>query len=322
MLDLMKLEAFVHAAENLSFSEAAKHLHLTQPTVSHHIKTLEKDFGVELFERGHSLHLTEAGRLLLPWARKLVRQAIELEEMMASAQQEVIGHLRIACSTTAGKYVLPQLAARFCNQFPGIHVTILACTSEHVIPNVLEGEANLGVIISYDYCQGDFECQEFFRDSIVLIVPKGHAFAERPFITPDEILDQRLISREPTSGTHRILMTELAKHDISIDDLNISLELGNSEAIVRTVQAGFGIAFVSNLAAECPIEQGQLVAVPVEGLELKRKIYMIRPRLEAPNRPQEVFWSFVHSPANADLIHLPETGELPTKDPPRRKPKS
>jgi DNA-binding transcriptional LysR family regulator len=74
------------------------------------------------------------------------------------------------------------------------------------------------------------------------------------------------------------------------------------------VQAGFGIAFVSSLAAECPIEQGQLVAVPVEGLELKRRIYMIRPRLEAPNRPQEVFWSFTHDPANADLIHLPETG--------------
>jgi DNA-binding transcriptional LysR family regulator len=309
MIDLTRLETFIFAAEHLSFSEAARHLHVTQPTISHHIKALEVNMNVTLFERsGTSLQLTEAGRLLLPWARKLVRQGIELEDMMASMGQEVIGHLRIACSTTAGKYVLPQLAARFCQQYPGIRVSILACTSEHVIPNVLEGEANLGVVSSYDYCQGDFECQEFFSDAIVLIVPKDHAFAKRPSISPDEILDQRLLCREPTSGTRRVLATELAKHDISDDDLNIFLELGNSEAIIRTVQAGFGIAFVSSLAAECPIEQGQLVVVPVEGLELKRKIYMIRPRLEAPNRPQEVFWSFIHDPANADLIHLPETG--------------
>ncbi|MCB9421815.1 MAG: LysR family transcriptional regulator [Ardenticatenaceae bacterium] len=309
MIDLTRLETFIFAAEHLSFSEAARHLHVTQPTISHHIKALETDLNVQLFDRaGTALQLTEAGRLLLPWARKLVRQAIELEDLMTSTQQEVVGQLRIACSTTAGKYVLPQLAARFCHQYPGIRVKILACTSEHVIPNMLEGEANLGVVSSYDYCQGDFECQEFFSDAIALIVPKDHAFAKRPYITPDEILNQRLLSREPTSGTRRVLMTELAKHDISVDDLNIFLELGNTEAIVRTVQAGFGIAFVSSLAAECPIEQGQLVAVPVEGLELKRKIYMIRPRLEAPNRPQEVFWSFIHDPANADLIHLPETG--------------
>jgi DNA-binding transcriptional LysR family regulator len=309
MIDLARLETFIFAAEHLSFSEAARHLHITQPTVSHHIKALEADMNVQLFDRtGAGLQLTEAGRLLLPWARKLVRQAIELEDLMASTQQEVVGQLRIACSTTAGKYVLPQLAARFCQQYPGIRVKILACTSEHVIPSMLEGEANLGVVSSYDFCQGDFECQEFFSDSIALIVPPDHPFAQRPYITPDEILNQRLIIREPTSGTRRVLITELAKHDISADDLNIFLELGNSEAIVRTVQAGFGIAFVSSLAAECPIEQGQLVAVPVEGLELKRRIYMIRPRLEAPNRPQEVFWSFTHDPANADLIHLPETG--------------
>jgi len=307
MLDLTRVETFIYAAEHLSFSEAARHLHLTQPTISHHIKALETDLNVELFDRSSGkLHLTEAGRLLLPWARKLVRQAFALEDMMASVHQEVIGHLRFACSTTAGKYVLPQLAARFCRQYPGIRISILACTPEHIVPRLLEGEANLGVVSSYTYCEGDLECQEFFSDAITLIVPTNHPFASRPSIEPDELLREPMLCREETAGTRRVLLTELAQHDITMDDLNIFLELGNAEAIVKTVGAGFGIAFVSTLSAEWAIEQGEVTAVPVNGLNLIRKIYMVRPMLDEPNRPQEVFWNFVNDPANADLIHLPE----------------
>ncbi len=305
MIDLMRLRAFIYAAESLSFSEAAKQLHLTQPTVSHHIKTLEKTLGVELFSRsGHTLKLTEAGRLLLPFAHKLIHQATEVQEMMISLQQNIVGHLRIACSTTAGKYVLPQLAARFCQRFPGIKVSILACTSQHVIPQLLEGEANLAVVSSYDLCRNGLECQEFFKDIITLIVPANHPWTRRQSIEPADLIEEQMIIREPTSGTRRVLLTELAKHDITFDDLRINLELGNAEAIVRTVEAGFGLSFVSTLAADWAIRLGHIAAIPVAGLELRRTIYMVRRTLETPNRPQEVFWSFVHDPSNADLLRL------------------
>lgn len=308
MADLIKLKSFLHAAENLSFSEAAKYLHLTQPTISHHINTLEREFGVELFVRaGHNLKLTEAGRLLLPWAHKLIRQTVEMEEMMASLQQKVVGHLRLACSTTAGKYILPLLAARFRQRYPGIRTSILTCTPEHIIPRLLEGEANLGVVSSEGICGNELECQEFFKDSISLIVPANHPWTVRQAIEPAELIEESLIIREPTSGTRRVLLTALAQHDITLDDLNIYLELGNAEAIVRTVIAGFGVSFVSTLAAGCALEQRQVVEVPVTGLQLQRTIYMIRRSLEVPNRPQEVFWGFIHDPANADLLRLAET---------------
>lgn len=308
MIDLMKLAAFVYAAENLSFSEAARHLHLTQPTISHHIKTLENDFGVELFDRsGPTLHLTEAGRLLLPWAHKLIHQANEIQEMMGSLQQKIAGHLRIACSTTAGKYILPQLAARFCQRHPGIKVSILSCTPDHIVPQLLEGEANLAVTSSYDLCSGGFDCQEFFNDFITLIVPANHPWALRQFVEPADLLNEPLIMREPTSGTRRVLLTELAKHDITLDDLHIFLELGNAEAIVKTVQAGFAISFVSTMAAAWAIAQEQVTAVPVTGLNLQRKVYMVRRSLDAPSRPQEAFWNFVHQPANMDLLRMTKT---------------
>jgi DNA-binding transcriptional LysR family regulator len=305
--DLIKLKSFLYAAENMSFSEAAKYLHLTQPTISHHIKTLERELGVELFNRtGAALKLTEAGRLLLPWAHKLIRQSVEMEEMMASLQQKVVGHLRLACSTTAGKYILPLLAARFCQRYPGIQTSILTCTPEHVIPRLLEGEANLGVVSSEEICGKELECQEFFKDSIILIVPTNHPWAGCQSIEPEELLDEPLIIREPTSGTRRVMLTELAQHDITLDDLNIYLELGNTEAIVNTVIAGFGVSFVSTLAADCALEQRKIVKVPVAGFHLRRTIYMIRRSLEVPNRPQEVFWGFVHDPSNADLLRLAE----------------
>jgi DNA-binding transcriptional LysR family regulator len=305
MIDLAKLQAFIQVAETLNFSEAAKHLSLTQPTVSHHIKSLELDLGTELFDRsGSKLSLTDAGRVLQPWARKLLRGSAELREMMSSLNQRIIGELRIACSTTSGKYILPQLAARFRQKFPGIQVSILSCTPPHVLTRLLEGEANLGVL-SYEAIESGMDITEFFEDSITLIVSKDHPWAHYTHINPEDLLSEPIIIREPTSGTRKVMLEQLSKHDISIDDLNLFLELGNAEAIVETVAAGFGVAFVSRLATACPLEVRNVVEVPVSGLNLKRKIYMVRKQIDTPNhRPQEVFWSFVHDPANLDLLRL------------------
>jgi len=306
VIDLLKIEAFIHAAENLSFSEAAKQLNLTQPTVSYHVKTLEKELGVSLFERSGSwLQLTEAGRSLLPWARKLLHQSNEMQAMISALQDGVVGHLRIACSTTAGKYILPQLAARFCQRYRGIRVSILRCTSGDVTMQLSENEANLGVV-SYEIQDDNFEYQHFFDDSINLIVPQDHPWVLRRVIEPEELVTEPLIIREQTSGTRRMMLSQLAEHDIGLDDLNVFMELGSAEAIVRTVAAGYGVSFVSTLASACPLERGNVVTVHIKGLDLRRKVYMIRKRLEEPHRPQEVFWSFVHNPVNIDVLKQAE----------------
>jgi DNA-binding transcriptional LysR family regulator len=305
MLDLMRLQTFLHAAEHLSFSAAARHMHLTQPTVSHHIKALEDDLGVELFERsGGSLRLTEAGRLLLPRARKLVRESIELHQMMESLHDRILGEIRIACSTTTGKYILPQFAARFRSRHPGVRISILRCTPEYVVPRLLEAEANLGVV-SYDVCGSEeLECQEFFEDHIVLIAPTEHPWVQRQFIDPSELLEEPFLVREPTSGTRRVMLAELGKHSIVLDDMNIFMELGNAEAIIRTVEGGFGVSLVSKLAAACALERGTVAEVPVAGFELYRRVFMVQPNIREANRAVEAFWGFVHDPSNEDLLRM------------------
>jgi len=306
MVDIQKIETFLRAAENSSLSEAAKQLHLSQPTVSHHIKSLEQELDVKLFHRSNTgLQLTDAGRLLLPWARRLMHDTNDLREMMSSLQNDIVGELRIACSTTGGKYILPQLAARFSQQYPGILVRILACGPEQTALNLLEGEAHLGVVSS-EIDDTSLESQKFFRDVITLIVPSTHRWAFQKKIDPTELLEEPIIMREKTSGTRRVVLAELAKHDISLDDLNVFLELGNAEAIVRTVAAGYGISFVSSLASACPLERGNVTDIDVEGMTLVRNVYMVRKRISAPHRPRDVFWSFIHDPANADLLRLAE----------------
>jgi LysR family transcriptional regulator, low CO2-responsive transcriptional regulator len=305
-MNIDRLKVFLDAAQTLSFSETAQHLHVTQPTVSKYIRDLEQSLDVRLFERaGAGLSLTEAGKVLLPWARRLLHDANSMQAMMASLQDDVVGELRIACSTTAGKYVLPQLAARFCQHFPNVKVRILACTPEDVTIRLLDEDAHIGVL-SREIPEAGLESQEFFRDKITLIVPASHRWAFRKKIEASELLEEPLIMREETSGTLRVVLSELTKFDISLGDLNIFMELGNAEAIVRTVAAGYGVAFVSEMATACPLERGNVIDLEVEGLNLMRRIYMARKAGSSPHRPRDAFWGFIHAPENADLIHLAE----------------
>jgi len=103
-----------------------------------------------------------------------------------------------------------------------------------------------------------------------------------------------------------VLLAELGGHDIALEDMNIFLELGNAEAIVRTIEAGFGVSFVSRLAAAWALDRSTAVEVPVAGFDLRRKIHMVRNTIHPANRAVEAFWGFVHDPGNADLLRLAE----------------
>ena len=102
------------------------------------------------------------------------------------------------------------------------------------------------------------------------------------------------------------MLAEFGRHDIGLEDLDIFMEVSNAEAIVKTVEAGFGVSFVSRIAAECAIERGTIAQIPIKDFDLHRKIYMIRKTLHPANRALEAFWAFVHDPANVDLLLLAE----------------
>ncbi len=302
MVDIQKIQTFLCAAETSSLSEAAKQLHLTQTAVSHQIKLLEQELGTKLFVRSNiGLKMTEDGELLMPWARRLLHDMDDLKDMMSSTGDVFAGELRIMCSTCVGKYLLPQLTARFFLRYPKIKARILACGPERTALRLLEGEAHLG-IVSREANDKGVESQEFFRDKIELVVPANHRWVGRSSIEPAEIIREPLLIREETAGTRWVMLAELSKFDISLEDLNVFLEFGSAEGIMEAIANGYGVSFVSELASKNLRELGRVVSVPVDGLNIERTIYMVRKRISAPHRPRDDFWNFIHAPENSDLL--------------------
>lgn len=300
MLDTHQLRVFLAAAETLNFSQAAKRLHMSQPSVTQHIRNLETHFGVPLFIRaGRKLSLTEAGVTLLPMARDIVLSAIRADEMMDTLKQEVHGHLWIACTTTPGKYILPSLMGDFLKKHPKVEATISVTNRNDAMRYLNEAKAHILVTSVFNY-HPDIELHKFMTEPLVLIVPNNHPWTKRGSISLDELKKANVILREPTAGAYMVLRDGLAEKGFDIGDLRKVLTLGNSEAIAFAVQEGVGVGFVSMLIAQ-RIVKSQVTVVKIEDLDLSQNIYIGQHR-RLPSTPAQVaFWKMAIDPAGETL---------------------
>ena len=289
MLDSHQLRVFMAAAETLNFSRAARHLHMSQPSVTQHIRSLEDHFGMQLFNRtGRKLTLTEAGSTLLPLARDLVLASLQADETMGALREEVHGRLWIACSTTPGKYILPSLMGEFLKKHSKVEATISVTTRELAMRMLNEGKAQIMVSSVYSY-HPDIEFYKLLSEPIVLIVPKDHRWSTRGTISIDELRSENIIFREQTSGTYQVIRDGLAKKGIDITELKSVLTLGNSEAIAFSVQEGVGVGFVSMLVANRIVCE-QVTSVKIEGVELTQEIFIGQHRRLPATTAQIAFW--------------------------------
>jgi DNA-binding transcriptional LysR family regulator len=304
MLDAHQLNIFVVAAELENFSEAARQLNLTQPSVSAQVQSLERLLGVELFHRaGRQISLTEAGQALLPLAREMVQLSIHIEEMMASLSGTAVGHLKIGCSTAVGRYSLPRMIARFREQYPQVEVSCNVMTRKSTLVALLEGRLHLAVTSAREFSK-DIEYRHLTTDPIVLIVPANHRWASRGQIKPQELLQENLILREKTAGTRRALEDGLAEHGIQVDHLRTVMVMGSSEAIRTAVEEKIGVAFISRLVASAGVELGRIVEVDVAELNLEQQLFLGHNIRRPATKAQTAFWEFVFEPANRALLEL------------------
>ena len=301
MLNLNDIVVFLAAAECNNFSEAGRNLHISQPAVSQKIENLQKHFGTKLFIRqGKSMQLTEAGQALKPMAKELIHVSRWLEETMVSLQGEVVGEMGVGCSTASGKYLLPGLIAGFRRRFPMVRVNVQVSSRDAVIQQLLSGDLALGVS-GKKIEHRDLEYEHLYTDDVILIAPKGHRWAEYPRIYTDDLVDEPIILREEAAGTREIVLNDLRQRDIYPEMLNVVMELGNAEAIEMAVEEGIGVAFLSRLAAARGLELGKVVEVQVDGLALKRSIYLVRNHQIVPTRARMAFWDYVISEKNRRL---------------------
>lgn len=299
MLDLHQLNIFLTAANTLNFTQAARQLHMTQPSVSQHIQLLEKQLETQLFKReGRQISLSDAGEMLVPMARSLLTQALHIEETMQSLQGRVFGHLHVGCSTTPGKYILPHLLAEFHELHPEVRVTCHVSNQQASLEQLNNGENHFAFASkpTASYHRAEFEA--FTSDEIVLIAPFGHPWAGREVIEPEELYEGSYIMREEGSGTQSVVTDGLALLGVDSSKLKTLLVLGNSEAIALAVQEGIGLGFVSRIVVT-KVVRNKVAIVPVRGLHLEREICFGHQKGQPSTVAQKAFWEYVQKKRQA-----------------------
>lgn len=307
MLDAHQLNVFLTAAETLNFTAAARQLHMTQPSVSQHIQALEQHFQTDLFIRqGRHMILTDAGEALVPLARRLVDWSVRIDETMESLQGKVYGHLKVGCSTTSGKYVLPSLLTAFMELHPQVTASCQVMPRRQAVEDLCDGLVHLALASPREFCSS-VEFRKFISDPVQLIVPLRHPWALREVIEPEELLEADFILREEGSGTYEVAIQGLNELGIAVDQLRTVLTLGNSEAIALAVEEGLGVGFVSRIVVT-RLVQGRVACVKVAGLQMQQDVYIGRNTNLPGTTAQNAFWEFVTDPSNPILMQLSRQG--------------
>lgn len=292
-IDAHQLNVFLKAAETLNFTTAAETLGMSQPSVSQHIKNLENKFDTPLFHRsGRHLTLSEAGSILIPLARQVVKDSILIEETMSSLNGKIYGSLIVGCSTTPGKYVLPRLLAAFHHQHPQVRVTCQVNPQAKTVELLQEGKVHFALVSYGQHNYQELEFSKFMCDPIVLIAHRDHPWAQKGSITLPELIQGKFILREKTSGSFQAVQNALLARDLYLEQLTTLLILGNSEAIALAVKENLGVGFVSRTVVD-GFSQEEITVVEVDDLQIYQEIFAGRNTRVQASQAQNAFWNYV-----------------------------
>ncbi|MFN2578119.1 MAG: selenium metabolism-associated LysR family transcriptional regulator [Pyrinomonadaceae bacterium] len=271
-MDIRDLEVFLSVARHLNFTRAGEQIHLSQPSVSVRMRALERDLGAKLYEQlGKKLALTETGKVLVPYATKVIAAMDDARHAIDELQGLERGSLRIGASTTPGMYVVPRTIAQFKKSHPKIDVHLRIKDTRDIEEDVIRNEFDFGFVGGH-LAGDEVEVVPWFTDELVLIFPSGHRLAKKKSVKVEDLRKERFILREPGSATRAAVLSHLQDADIQVDTVG---EMENPESVKKAVQSGLGIAFISKFAVETELKARTLVAVSVQGLQIKRELKIV-----------------------------------------------
>ncbi|MBU5626218.1 LysR family transcriptional regulator [Oscillibacter sp. MSJ-2] len=277
-MDIKQLEVFAAVVDSNSFSKAAEQLHLTQPTVSTHIASLEKELKIKLIVRTtKEIFPSEAGKLLYQYARRMLKLRREALEAIQSYSKEMCGTIHIAASTIPGQYFLPRLMRGFREEYPDIQFAMEITDSQEVAAAVSSRGAEIGfcgTMLDTPKCT----FQEFADDRLVLITPNTRKYRQyqKKGFPVRRILEESFISRESGSGTRKETEQFLREMGVDVARMKIAVEVRSTDDIKKMVSEGLGIAVISKTASESDCQFGNLLAFDFDSVSLRRKLYAVR----------------------------------------------
>ena len=275
-MNLKQLEAFVRVAETKNFSTAAKMLFLTQPTVSAHISSLERELNTCLLVRNtKGVALSEAGKELYAYAEQMLELEQKIRERFGLTGRQSGSVLRIAASTIPAQYLLPDIMARFRKEYPEEQLKLFETDSSGVVDMILSHKADVGFTGTV-LEKGSCTYIPFYQDELVILTPAAEKYrARKDADIASWILEEPVILREEGSGTRKEALRLLAQTGIDITKLNVAAMMENQETIKRSVGSGMGISILSKLAAREEINSGKLLAFHLGETGGKRNINVV-----------------------------------------------
>ena len=274
-MNLKQLEAFVQVSESGSFSKAAKELFLTQPTISAHISSLEKELNVRLFIRNtKEVSLSDDGKDLYRYAKQITDLEKAIEERFYMDSDDGKHFITIAASTIPAQYLLPKVLMCYRERYPKEQIKIMETDSSEVVTQVVDHMVDVGftgTVLEKKHCK----YIPFYKDELAVIspdTPEYRILKEQNRDDIDWIKRKPLILREEGSGTRKEAEKQLKNAGIFMEDLDIVASIANQETIKKSVKQGMGITVLSRLAAE---DEDGLLIFPIPGADEGRDINLV-----------------------------------------------
>ncbi|GAB6167626.1 LysR family transcriptional regulator [Clostridium carnis] len=272
-MNLRKLKIFYETATYLNMTKVAKEMYISQPSISQSISELEIEVGAKLFDRiGKKIYLTHEGEVFLNYTRRILNLYEEGIKTIEDFKSNSNGKIVIGASTTIGIYILPDIIKDFSEKFPNIEISLIIENTNHIEKLILENK------VDFAFVEGNINSDEIitekiWEDEIVFICGDSHKFKDKKVVQNNDISNGKFIMRELGSGTRAVIEAYLKNNKIPF---NVFLELGNTEAIKRTVEANLGIGCISYRAIEEKVILGDLSIFRLESGKIERDLLFIQ----------------------------------------------
>jgi DNA-binding transcriptional LysR family regulator len=272
-MEMSQLRTFREVAETLNFTRAAARLNLTQSAVSHQIKALEQELGEPLFIRAkRGVKLSEAGKVALDYARRILDDAAALRERLSGGQHAPTGRVRVAAATQAFVHLFAPLFESFMRDHPGIEVSFRTTAStDQTVADIQNGAADVG-FASLPVYSPALQLTELFEDELVVIVGHAHRLAGRSACTVDEIRQERLILFERGASIRRA--TDQFFNKVGAAPAT-ALESNDTYFIKLMVERGLGISLLPAWAVRDEVRWGWLAQLQIKGHRLRRTVAIL-----------------------------------------------
>lgn len=270
-LTLRQLQVFESAARHLSFSRAAKELHLSQPGVSMQIKQLEGTVGRPLFEQmGKKLFLTEVGREVLRASQAIAQQMVDLEDTLHDLRGLKQGALTVGVVSTVSYFAI-RLISQFRQEHPEVRITLNVVNRETLLEQLADNAVDLA-LMGQPPAGHDLESTPFMENPLVVIAPFSHPLAKQKHIPLERIAEEDFVARETGSGTRSATEAFFQSHGLA---LRAAMEMNKNEAIKQAVEAGLGLGVVSRHTVTLELAARRLTTLDVEGFPIRRQWHLV-----------------------------------------------